>query len=164
MRQLTSRYVPQQSQFECLIQGDSTHETGSFDPWIYLWGLAIQKPAFIHAMRDVTGSRCTYDIQLRKKPLFFLGKRSSKNCVRSLVFNSLQREGKELGQPRSIRRGASSVADKSSFPTRESMNGMERATAKADDDARVTMAATLARSFLLHLHRLLLRILCEIPT
>ena len=68
------------------------------------------------------------------------------------------RERKELGQPRSIRRGARSVADKSSsFPTRESMNGRERATAKADDarDARVTMAAaaTLARSFLLHLHR-----------
>ena len=125
-----------------------------------------QSSLFIHAMRDVTGSRCTYDIQLRKR-LFCLGERFSKNCVRSLVFNSFQREGKELGQPRSIRRGASSVADKfSSFPTRESMNGRERATAKAASDARVTMAAaaTLARSFLLHLHRLLLRILCEIPT
>ena len=36
--------MEQQSKFDCLIQGDSTHETGSFDPWIYLWGLAIQKP------------------------------------------------------------------------------------------------------------------------
>ena len=45
MRQLTSRWVEQQSKFDCLIQGDSTHETGSFNPWIYLWGLAIQKPA-----------------------------------------------------------------------------------------------------------------------
>ena len=44
MRQLTSRYVPQQSQFECLIQGDSTHETGSFDPWIYLGGPVIKMP------------------------------------------------------------------------------------------------------------------------
>ena len=46
MRQLTSRYVPQQSQFECLIQGDSTHETGSFDPWIYLGGPVIKMPAW----------------------------------------------------------------------------------------------------------------------
>ena len=44
MRQLTSRYVPQQSQFECLIQGDSTHETGSFDPWTYLGGPVIKMP------------------------------------------------------------------------------------------------------------------------
>ena len=47
MRQLTSRYVPQQSQFECLIQGDSTHETGSFDPWIYLGGPVIKMPASV---------------------------------------------------------------------------------------------------------------------
>ena len=38
--------MEQQSKFDCLIKGDSIHETGSFDPWIYLWGLAIQKPEF----------------------------------------------------------------------------------------------------------------------
>ena len=44
MRQLTSRWVEQQSKFDCLIQGDSTHETGSFDPWIYLGGPVIKMP------------------------------------------------------------------------------------------------------------------------
>ena len=47
--------------------------------------------SLIHAMRDVTGSQCTYDIQFRKS-LFFSGERSSKNCVRSLVFDSFREE------------------------------------------------------------------------
>ena len=54
MRQLTSRYEPQQSQFECLIQGDSTHETGSFDPWIYLGGPVIKMPGLLQFVLGFT--------------------------------------------------------------------------------------------------------------